>query len=191
MKGTRQRASGIEYHERHSISPDGVTSERFGKPLEVPEDLEPIPPDVRPTAFRAGHPLARFCTVYELVSEPNEPLRDRPLHNCAYFDADAGIVVEFLSMEQGPDFYGVYPERARTGLNLRVEWDEEAIQKENDRRLKKAMECAGFYARVIDAHAERIEREKAEREEHAYKEAEQAAREAGSPFPTPTPTTNE
>lgn len=183
--------SGIEYHERHTIEPDGVTPERFGKTLEIPEDLVPIPDQPRPSSLRAGHPLARFCNVFELVSEPNEPLRDRPLHNCAYFDADAGIVVEFLSMEQGPDFYGVYPERARTGLNLRVEWDEAAIRAENDRRLKKALECAGFYARVIDAHTERCEREKAQREEQAYKEAEQAARDAGSPFPTPTPKTDE
>jgi hypothetical protein len=182
MIGTTQRAAGIEYHERHSIDPDSPVPERFGKPLEIPEDLVPIPPEPRPTALRAGHPLAQFVRVIEHTHEEDGRPWQRPLHNCVYFDQAAGVVVELLSMEKLPDAFGAHHERARSGLVLEVVYDEDAIKRENDRRLLKAMECAAFYAAVIDQHQERVAREKAERE---AKDAEQSA---GSTEPLPEQT---
>lgn len=151
---------GIEYRERHTVDPESVMPERFGKMLEIPEDLVPIPDQPRPSALRADHPLARFATVYEYTQLDGSGGVKRPLDNISFFDIAAGVVIEIHSMDKSPDSYGAYPESARTGLHLEVEYDELAIRKENERRLTKALECAGFYARVIDAHQERIEREK-------------------------------
>jgi hypothetical protein len=183
MRGNTVVSTGIEYHERHSVEPDTPVPARFGKALEIPEDLVPIPPDIRPTAIRAGHPLARYVTVIEHTTDPDGKAWERPLHNAVFFDQAAGVVVELRTMDTLPDGFGVHAERARSGLVLEVRYDEEAIRRENHRRLTKAMECAAFYAAVIDQHQERIAREKAERE---AKEAEQAAA-AGSPVSEPLP----
>lgn len=162
MRGHVVLAESISYHERHSIHPDSVVPERFGKPLEIPEDLVPVPSE-RPTALHAHHPMAKFVNVYETVLDEREAPRERLLQGHVEFvDRDAGVVVELFMDETLPAYAAMTP-RARAGLSLRIEYDEKAIWEENDRRLKKAMEIAAYYARVIDLHIERVGMEQAEK----------------------------
>lgn len=165
MRGHTVVAEAIEYHERHTVGPDSVVPARFGKSLEIPEDLVPVPPDDRPTALHANHPLAKYVTVYEIVldEDTNAP-RERILHGHVEFvDVEAGVVVELFKSDEFPAFAVLAP-KARSGLTLRIEYDEQAIKDENDRRLLKAMEIAAYYAGVIEEHKLRVEREKAEKE---------------------------
>ena len=103
MIGHTVPASGISYHETHTIEPDGFTSPRFGKFLEIPEDLAPIPAD-RPTALRAGHPLAMFVTVREVGSE--FALGYRVLENAIFFDVESKVVVEWDAERRNDGVYG-------------------------------------------------------------------------------------
>lgn len=178
MRGTPVVASGIEYHERHTITADGQVSGRFGKPLEIPEDLVPIPTE-RPTAIDATHPLARFVRVYVLGTEAEGGRRE--VENVVFVDQHGETCI-LIDTEAKPDAFGASPHRA-WHEPVFVEYDEAAIKAENDRRLKKALECAAFYAGVIEAHKERIEREQAEREKN---EAIAQSLEHGAGFTTPT-----
>lgn len=184
MRGKPLMSEGIEYHERHSVTSEGRVPARFGKALEIPEDLEPIPP-ARPTTMDANHPLARFTRITvestDRFVDIVTPAR-RELTDVNFVSAEDSVAVKLYPPDPA-DPFGVYRTEVILDPTLQVTFNEAAIKDENDRRLRKAMECAAMYAAVIEAHKERIEREKAERE---AKEAEQAAA-AGSPVPEPFP----
>jgi hypothetical protein len=173
MRGTPVVASGIEYHERHTITADGQVSGRFGKPLEIPEDLVPIPPEPRPTSIDATHPLAPYVSVYRLGSHDEGGRVE--LQNVLFVDQANSVVVR-IDYEAQPDAFGAYPRRSWAEEPVFVVYDEAAIKAENDRRLKKALECAAFYAGVIEAHKDRIDREQ---EEAKTKAALESMREQG------------
>lgn len=161
-------SSGIEYHERHTATADGRVPSRFGNPIDIPEDLLPIPEE-RPRAIAASHPLARYVTVR--VEGEDGP---RELRNCVGVDTESGITLEIDPTDE-MDAFGCYPQRAKGHAWIQMDYDEAAISAENDRRLKRAMEMAALYAGVIDSHAARIEAEKAKK---AAERAEQAAESA-------------
>jgi hypothetical protein len=168
MIGLPVVASGISYHETHTLTADGHVSARFGRPLEIPEDLVPIPTD-RPTALDANHPLGRFVTVLEPEDAPS--INSKPVDGSIRFvDAEAGVVLRFHPIIETPNAFGVYPYEVLTDRIVKIEYDEEAIQAENDRRLKKALECAAMYAGVIELHEQRCAAEKAARENAARAE---------------------
>ena len=153
MRGIPVPATGIEYHERHTITPDGRVPGRFGEPLEIPEDLYPIP-RTRPTVIDARHPMAKYVKVEQ------RKLKDRTvesewvlLNNCIFADAESGVAI-VLTPTDGPDDFGVLQQTVLQDLLLRITYNEEAIEEENRRRLTTALRIAALYAGVIDAQQE-------------------------------------
>jgi hypothetical protein len=182
MLGTPAMASGIEYHERHTVTPDGRVPSRFGNPIDIPEDLLPIP-EARPRSITAQHPLAKFVTVW-VEGESDIRSYPRKLLNCVAVDLEHGITTE-LDIEAGLDAFGCYAQRSTVRPWIQMEYDEDAIRAENDRRLKRALEMAALYAGVIDAHQTRIAAEAAK------KAAQPAAEPSAEPSAEPTTTTEE
>ncbi len=150
MKGTTVPSHGIEYHERHTVSPDHPIPKRFGYPLEIPEDLLPIPPE-RPVIISSAHPLSKYVKIYELVVpvDPEQPVY-RTIDNCIFADSTQGIV-QIINLDIR-DAWGVFQIQTRTSVNLLLEYDEDAIVHENIRRVQEAMRITAYYTSVIDAH---------------------------------------
>jgi len=169
MIGHPAPSSGISYSERHSIEPDGSISERFGKPLEIPEDLLPIP-DERPGVLQATHPLARFVHVQCFTGEAKEFVTPSGV---IVVDGVTGTIVRLTGLTaKSADEHGALPIETKHFKAIDITYDEDAIEEENRRRFTRANEIANYFAEVVKVHQERYEARAAAAEAAKKDEAE-------------------